>query len=455
MFNAASCRGPRPANLVTGMSVDSSAPGRPGPSGPAILFTPKIVTVLREGYGWRDLRSDAIAGLTVAVVALPLSMGIAIASGVSPERGLYTAIVGGFCVSLFGGSRFQIGGPAGAFIGIVAGIVARHGYDGLVLATIMAGVMLMLAAMLRIGGYIRLIPHPVIVGFSAGIAVIIAASQVGEVLGLTLKNEPPDLIPKIAALAGALPTFNWQTFAIAAVSVGTILLVRRLRPDWPSLLIAIVLATALAAGLHFDVATVFGRFGEVPRMLPEPALPAFSLAKIRAVLPDAITIAILGAIESLLSAVVADKMGQANHRSNGELGAQGVANIASVLFGGICVTGTIARTATNVRAGARGPISGMLHCVYLLVFLMVAGPLAGFIPLSALGAMLLVVAWNMADKEEFVAVLRGDRGGAAILLATFLLTIFVNLLVGIAAGVGLAIALYLWRRRAGPPIGEA
>ncbi len=414
-------------------------------------FTPKLVTVFREGYGWRDLRADAVAGLTVAVVALPLSMGIAIASGVSPERGIYTAIAGGFIVSLLGGSRFQIGGPAGAFIGIVAGVVARHGYDGLALATAMSGLILFAAALLRAGTYVKYIPHPVIVGFSAGIAVIIAASQIGELLGLTLAHEPPDLLPKLAALSQALPTLQWQTVLLGAFSVATILIVRKINPILPAFLIAIATATAISFLLHLDVATVASRFGEVPRSLPAPSFPVLSIERLQALLPDAIAMAVLGAIESLLSAIVADKMGDARHRSNGELGAQGLANIVSVAFGGFCVTGTIARTATNVRSGARGPVAGMLHSIYLLVFLFVAAPLVGFIPLSALAAMLIVVSWNMVERAEIAALLRGKgddlHAGAAILLATFLLTIFINLLVGIAVGAALGVLFYYLRRR--------
>ncbi len=426
-----------------------SAPPQPGF---LAQFTPKLVTVFREGYRWRDLRADALAGLTVAVVALPLSMGIAIASGVSPERGIYTAIAGGFVVSFLGGSRFQIGGPAGAFIGIVAGVVARHGYDGLALATAMSGVILIAAALLRAGTYVRYIPHPVIVGFTAGIAVIIAASQISELLGLTITHEPPDLVPKLVALRDALPTLKWTTIALAAFSIATILAVRKFRPDWPAFLIGIAAATTLSFALDLDVATVASRFGEVPRSLPAPSIPAVSLERLQAVLPDAIAMALLGAIESLLSAMVADKMGEGRHRSNGELGAQGLANIVSPMFGGFCVTGTIARTATNVRSGARGPVSGMLHCLYLLAFLFIAAPLVGFIPLAALAAMLIVVSWNMIERAEFVALIRGDsdyrRGGAAILLATLLLTIFINLLAGIAAGITIAAALYFVRRRA-------
>ncbi len=411
----------------------------------AELFTPKLVTVWREGYGLRDLRADAIAGLTVAVVALPLSMAIAIASGVSPERGLYTAIAGGFIVSLLGGSRFQIGGPAGAFIGLVASIVERHGYEGLALATVVAGFILVTVALLRLGTYIKYIPFPVTVGFTAGIAVIIAASQLSEVLGLKISHEPSELVPRLIAIRDALPTLHMPTLAIAALSIAIILLVRRLRPAWPAFLIAVAVAAAVSAALHLDVATVTSRFGAVPRSLPAPALPLFGFEKLQAILPDAFTIALLGAIESLLSAVVADGMTGRRHRSNCELGAQGIASIASVLFGGICVTGTVARTATNVRSGARGPISGVFHCAYLILFLAVAAPLVGYIPLASLGAVLLVVAWNMAERHEFWSLLRSSRGDAAVLLATFLLTVFVNLMTGIAVGVVMGALLFLHR----------
>jgi sulfate permease, SulP family len=409
------------------------------------LFTPKLITVFREGYGWRDVRADAVSGLTVAVVALPLSMAIAIASGVSPERGLYTAIIGGLVVSLIGGSRFQIGGPAGAFIGLVASVVERHGYDGLALATLVAGLVLIAVGLLRVGTYIKYIPFPVTVGFTAGIAVIIAASQIRELLGLTISHEPSALIPKLVAIRDALPTVHMPTIAIALLSLAVIAAIRRLRPNWPAFLIAVAAAAAVCVAFHLDVATVSSRFGAVPRSLPAPALPPFSLDRLQAVVPDGIAIALLGAIESLLSAVVADGMTGRRHRSNCELSAQGVANIASILFGGICVTGAVARTATNVRSGARGPMSGIFHCGYLLIFLIVAAPLVGFIPLAALGAVLAVVAWNMAEKEEFWSLLRSSRGDAIVLLSTFLLTIFVDLVTGIAVGVVLGALLFLHR----------
>jgi SulP family sulfate permease len=411
----------------------------------AELFTPKLITILRDGYAWADFRADALAGLTVAIVALPLSMAIAIGSGLSPERGLYTAIVGGFLISALGGSRFQIGGPAGAFIVLVATIVERHGYDGLVLATLMAGAMMVAIGFLRLGTYIKYIPFPVTVGFTAGIATIIFASQVKEMLGLDMAKEPAALLPKLAAIATSLDTANPAALLLSLLAVATIVGLRRLRPKWPGFLIAVAVTALLTALFDVEVATIASRFGGIPHTLPAPSLPAFDVAKIQAVLPDAIAIALLGSIESLLSAVVADGMTGRRHRSNCELVAQGAANMAAVTFGGMCATGTIARTATNVRAGARSPVAGIMHSLYLLAFMLVAAPLAGYIPLAALGAVLAVVAWNMAEKEEFAALLRASAGDATVLLATFLLTIFVDLTTAIAVGVTLGAFLFLKR----------
>jgi SulP family sulfate permease len=410
------------------------------------LFTPKLVTVLRERYGLADLKADAVAGLTVAIVALPLSMAIAIASGVTPDRGLTASIVGGFIVSALGGSRFQIGGPAGAFIVLVAATVATHGVDGLLLATFLSGLMLSAIGLLRLGTFIKYIPYPVTVGFTAGIAMIIFASQLKDLLGLTLDGpEPGPFIPKLEALSRALPTASWAAIAVAASSVGTILLVRRLRPHWPSYLIAVALASILAVVLQLPVETIGSRFGGVPSALPAPHLPDLSWARIQAVLPAALSFTLLGGIESLLSAVVADSMSGRRHRSNCELVAQGLANIASSLFGGICVTGTIARTATNVRAGARGPVSGMLHSVFLLLFMMAAAPLAAFIPLSALAGVLAVVAWTMAERHQFATLIRASVGDAVVLLATFGLVVFRDLTEGILVGFGLGVLLFLHR----------
>jgi len=411
----------------------------------AELFTPKLITLLRAGYSLPDFKADAMAGLTVAIVALPLSMAIAIGSGLSPDKGLFTAIVGGFLISALGGSRFQIGGPAGAFIVLIAAIVERHGYDGLVLATLMAGAMMMAAGFLRLGTYIKYIPFPVTVGFTAGIAVIIMASQVKELLGLDIPAEPSALIPKLGVIWSSLGSIDPATVAIAATAIATIVALRRWQPRWPGMLIAVTLTTLIAALFQIDVTTIGSRFGEVPRTLPAPSLPQFELAKMLAIFPDALAIALLGSIESLLSAVIADGMSGRKHRSNCELVAQGFGNIAAVTFGGMCVTGTIARTATNIRAGARTPVSGMLHALYILLFMLVAAPLAAYIPLAALAGVLAVVAWNMAEKREFIGLLRTSWGDAAVLMSTFLLTIFVDLTTAIAVGTVLGAFLFLHR----------
>jgi SulP family sulfate permease len=413
------------------------------------LFKPALISALKRGYGLADLRSDAIAGLTVAVVALPLSMALAIASGVPPERGLYTAIVGGFLISLLGGSRFQIGGPAGAFIVLVSATVERHGYEGLVLATAMAGLIMLALGLCRLGSYIRHIPFTVTVGFTAGIALIIFASQLRDLLGIELAKEPGPLGAKLAAIGGAIGTIRPAAVAIAFGCIAAIWLIRRFRPQWPSFLIVVVASAAAAAFVQLDIATIGSRFGAVPNSLPAPTLPAFGWEKVKAVLPDAIAIALLGSIESLLSAVVADRMSGQKHRPNGELVAQGIANVASVSFGGIPVTGTIARTATNVRAGAKTPVSGMLHAVYLLIFMLIAASLAVYIPLAALAAVLTVVAWNMAERHEFWTILKSNWADALVLLVTFLLTAFDDLVVAIAVGVALSFVLRayrLWRQ---------
>ncbi len=409
------------------------------------LFLPKLVTVLREGYSPADLRADALAGLTVAIVALPLSMAIAIASGVGPERGLFTAIVGGFLVSVLGGSRFQIGGPAGAFIVLVSACAAATGVEGLILATLLSGVMLVVVGMLRLGTYIRYIPYPVTVGFTAGIAVIIFASQIKDLFGLTLAGpEPGELVAKLEALWAARGSV---TPAAVAVSLGTVALIEGLKrgaPKLPGMLIAVA-AMSVAAALGLPVETIGSRFGDLPRVLPAPTLPALGWPQIQAALPWAFSFTLLGAIESLLSAVVADGMTGRQHRSNAELVAQGFANIGSGLFGGFCVTGTIARTATNVRAGSHGPVSGMLHALFLLVFMLVAAPLAAYIPLAALAGVLATVAWNMAEKHELWALLRGSRADAAVVLVTFLLVIFRDLTEGIVVGFALAGLVFVKR----------
>ena len=410
------------------------------------LYTPKLVTILQEGYGLAHFRADAIAALTVAIVALPLSMAIAMAAGGTPAQGLYTAIVGGFFVSLLGGSRFQIGGPAGAFIVLMATTAQLHGMDGLILATVLAGLILLTLGLLRVGTYIKYVPYPVTVGFTAGIAVIIFASQIKLLLGLTPEGiEPGPLLEKLPYLWNALPTIHTADAGLALATVVIIAGLKRVRPKWPGMLIAIGLAGAATALMHLPVATIGTAFGGIPRGLPLPVLPDLSFGKVQAVFPAAIAIALLGSIESLLSATVADGMTGRRHRSNCELVAQGVANMASGLFGGICVTGTIARTATNVRAGAHGPVAGMLHSGFLLVFLLVAAPLAAFIPLAALAGVLVVVAWNMVEKHAFLVLLRASRADALVLLTTFLLTVFRDLTEAIVVGVALGSVLFIRR----------
>jgi sulfate permease, SulP family len=411
----------------------------------AELFTPKLITVLRERYGLADLRADAAAGLTVAIVALPLSMAIAIASGVTPDRGLYAAIVGGFIVSALGGSRFQIGGPAGAFIVLVAATVEQHGVDGLLLATMLSGLILLAIGFLRLGTFIKFIPYPVTVGFTAGIAVIIFVSQLKDLLGLRLEKEPGPFIPKLLTLGEALPNLNVSAVVTAVLTIGIIVAVRRWRPHWPAFIIAVAAAALVTWLLGLPAETIGTRFGGLPQSLPAPHLPPLSFARIAELLPAALSFALLGGIESLLSAVVADSMTGRRHRSNCELVAQGFANVASGLFGGICVTGTIARTATNVRSGARGPVAGMLHSAFLFLFMLVAAPLASFIPLSALAAVLTTVAWNMAEKHEFATLLRASRGDAVVLLATFLLVVFRDLTEGILVGFGIGVLVFLQR----------
>lgn len=395
------------------------------------------------------LRADFIAAVTVAIVALPLSMAIAVASGVSPERGLVTAIVGGFIVSGLSGSRFQIGGPAGAFIVLVAATVTSVGLEGLLAAVLISGAMLTLIGLLRLGSLVRHIPHAVTVGFTCAIAVTVAASQLKDFGGLTLKGaEPGALLPKLAALVQAAPTFNAVAFAVGMSVAAVIFVTRWLRPRWPGMLIAVAGATIVAFAAHLPIDTIATRFGAIPSGIPAPRIPSLTWDLVMRAAPAALSFTLLGAVESLLSAKVADSMTGRRHRSNMELIGQGIANIASALFGGICVTGTIARTATNIRAGAQSPVAGMLHAALLLIFVIIAAPLAGYIPLAALAGVLVTVAWTMAEKAEFVRLIR-TWPSAVVLLATFGLTLWRDLTVGIIAGcVAAALLAFLGRTTA-------
>lgn len=408
-------------------------------------YTPKLITVLSEGYSFERFRRDAVAGLTVAIVALPLAMALGIASGVSPDKGLVTAVVAGFLISALGGSRAQIGGPTGAFVVVVFNVIAQHGYDGLLLATLLAGLILIVAGYAKLGALVKFIPHPVVTGFTAGIAVIIASSQVKDFLGLSIAKVPADFLPKWQSYLGALRSIDAATLTIGIGSLAVIIALRKLAPRLPGFLIAVVVASVAVALLHLPVDTIGSRFPHISAGLPMPAMPAVSIAKVQAVLPSAFTIAFLAGIESLLSAVVADGMIGSRHRSNQELVGQGVANIASALFGGIPATGAIARTATNIRAGALTPVAGMLHALFLLLFILFATRLMAFVPMAALAAILFVVAWGMSEHERFIGLLRMPNGDRAVLLLTFGLTVLVDLSMAIAVGVTLASLLFMMR----------
>lgn len=408
------------------------------------MFKPKLFTVLK-GYDRTTFVADAVAGVTVGIVALPLAMAFAIASGLPPERGLFTAIVAGFLISLLGGSRVQIGGPTGAFVVIISGIVAQFGYAGLCWITLMAGGLLILFGVFRLGGLIRFIPFPVTTGFTTGIAVVIFSTQIKDLLGLNIADVPAEFIPKWVAYFHALPTV---TSGAALLGIGSVLLIvvlRRYAPRVPAMLTSMVAVTAFAAFLHLDVETIGSRFGELPRMLPSPGIPMLGIGELRQLVPVAFTVAMLAAIESLLSATVADGMTGGKHRPNAELIATGVANIGSIFFGGIPATGAIARTATNVKAGAKTPIAGIIHALVLALGLLVCAPLAKLIPLAALAGILVVVSYNMSERHHFASILKGPKSDRLVLLLTFLLTVLVDLTVAVQVGIVFSSLLFIRR----------
>ncbi|VVT29491.1 SulP family inorganic anion transporter [Hoeflea sp. EC-HK425] len=413
------------------------------------VFHPKILTTLRA-YDGRTFLSDLGAGLTVAMVALPLAMAIAIASGANPGVGLVTAIVAGLTISALGGSRVQIGGPTGAFIVVVYAVIADHGYDGLVIATFMAGLILLIAGFLRAGSLIRHIPEPVINGFTIGIAVIIASSQVADFFGLGVEGKmPADFLPKLAVLWEASGSVSVPSAIVALATLVMIVLFRRAAPKLPGLVVAVGLTSAAVAMFELDVDTIASRFGAIAPHLPFPSLPELSFDRIVELLPSAIIIAFLAGVESLLSALVADRMAGTAHRSNTEVVAQGAANCVSALFGGLPATGAIARTATNIRAGAKTPVAGIMHSLFLLAFMMFAAPLAGLLALPALAAVLVLTAWNMAEPQHFMSRIRTRRSDQLLLVMTLLLTVLADLTVAIGAGV--AVGLMLRLRRRGTP----
>ncbi len=415
-------------------------------AGPAWhLFVPKLFVVLRRGYGTAELRKDVIAGVTVAIVALPLAMALAIASGATPDKGLVTAIVAGALISALGGSRFNIGGPTGAFVVVVFGVIAEHGYDGMLVATAMAGVLLMIAGFARLGTWIKYIPLPVVTGFTSGIAVIIASSQVADLLGLRIDDVPVEFVAKWSSYAGSLNTASYPAIAIAGGVLATIVSLRIVAPKWPGFLMAVGGASLAVWLFDLPVTTIGSRFGELPRTLPMPQLPHFDWMQVRQLVPSAFTIAFLAGVESLLCAVVADGMTGRRHKSNCELVAQGVANIGSALFGGLPATGAIARTATSIRAGAVSPLAGIVHAAVLLLFMMLLAPLTRHVPLASLAAVLMVVAWNMSEMEQFTHLMSAPAGDRLVLLTTFFLTVLVDLTVAIEVGVVLAAVLFVHR----------
>jgi SulP family sulfate permease len=409
------------------------------------LFVPKLITVLRQGYGIGDFRQDAIAGLTVAIVALPLAMALAIASGTTPDKGLVTAVIAGFLISALGGSRFQIGGPTGAFVVVVFGVIAKHGYDGLLVATAMAGVMLIIVGVARIGTWIKYIPEPVVTGFTSGIAIIIFSSQVKDLLGLNVEQVPAEFLDKWEMFWAHRDSVSISSIAISGGALAIIVVLRRFAPRAPGFLIAVAAGSLLVWLMKLPVPTIGSRFGQIASSLPMPHIPAVSWAAMRELLPSAFTIAFLAGVESLLSAVVADGMTGRRHRSNCELVAQGIANIASTLFGGLPATGAIARTATNIRSGARSPVAGMMHAVFLLLFMVALAPLCSYIPLACLAAVLVIVAWNMSEQERLRHLMRAPMGDRVVLLLTLALTVLVDLTVAIEVGVVLAAILFMHR----------
>ncbi len=410
---------------------------------------PKILTTLQT-YSWPQFGADAVAGVTVAMVAIPLSIAIAIASGADPAKGLITAIVGGFFISLLGGSRVQIGGPTGAFIVVVYGVIAEHGYDGLVVATLMAGVILLIAGFFRMGRLIAYVPEAVVNGFTIGIGIIIATSQLSDFFGVTLEKVPADFLHKLDALWHARDTINTSAFAVGLGTMILIIVFRRLAPKLPGLIVAVGIGSAVVALAMLPVDTIASRFGALPDQLPVPAFPVITLEKIQELLPSAIVIAFLAGVESLLSAMVADRMIQRQHRPNAELLAQGAANVASSLFGGMPATGAIARTATNINAGGRTPVAGLVHAVTILIAMGLFASVAGYLAMPALAALLLITAWRMSEPHKWKEYMSTPLSDRLLLLVTLILTVLVDLTVAIGVGVSIGLALRLYRDKKPP-----
>ena len=411
-------------------------------------FAPKLVEVLQSGYNLEYFRRDCVAGLTVAVISIPLAMALAIASGVSPAQGLYTAIVAGFFIALLGGSRYQIGGPTGAFVVVIFSVIQTHGYPGLVVVMVLAGLILILAGLLRLGTYIKYIPYPVVIGFTAGIGLLLISTQIKDLLGLKIDTVPTDFLQKWKVYLTNLDKFTAFSVLVSVFSFAAIFLVKWKKPKYPAYLISVVGATVLVAvfmlfGVEID--TIGNKFGGVPHFLPKPEIPSFDIHLALAVLPSALTIAFLAGVESLLSATVVDGMSGDNHNSNAELIGEGVANIASAMFMGVPATGAIARTATNFKANAYSPLAGIMQSVFLILFMLLLSPAAKYIPLACLSVVLLIIGWNMLNLEKMYKLIKGPRGDRYTLLATLLLTVLVDLNTAISVGFIMASVIFMHR----------
>lgn len=408
-------------------------------------FTPKLVERLHKGYNLDKFKRDCVAGLTVAVISIPLAMALAIASGVTPAQGLYTAIVAGFFIALLGGSRYQIGGPTGAFVVVIFGVMQQYGYDGLAMTMLIAGMVLIIAGYLKLGTYIKYIPYPVVVGFTAGIGLLLISTQVKDLLGLRIDNVPAEILPKWNVYIHNFDKLSWSSVVISVFTFAVIFYTQFKKPKLPAYLISVVGATLIVAVFGLDIATIGNKFGGIPHFLPMPQVPDFDWNLFFKVMPSGLTIAFLAGIESLLSATVVDGMSGDNHNSNAELVGEGIANIACVFFMGVPATGAIARTATNFKARASSPIAGIMQSVFLLLFMLLLSPAAKYIPLACLSAVLIIVGWNMMNVEKIYKLLLGPRGDRYTLLTTLLLTVLVDLNTAISVGFIMASVIFMHR----------
>lgn len=411
-------------------------------------FTPKLIEVLKKGYTKEEFKRDSIAGMTVAVISIPLSLALAIASGVTPAQGLYTAIVAGFFIAFLGGSRYQIGGPTGAFVVVIFSVIQQFGYQGLAMTMLVAGLVLIVAGLLRFGTYIKYIPYPVVIGFTAGIGLLLISTQIKDMLGLKIESVPAEFLPKWRAYLANLSTFSFSSVLVAILSFGIIFYTKTKHPKLPAYLLSVVGSTIFVGILNIfsvDIATIGSQFGGIPHFLPRPEIPEFNLDLFLKVIPSGLTIAFLAGVESLLSATVVDGMSGDNHNSNAELIGEGLANIICSFFMGVPATGAIARTATNFKANAYSPIAGMMQSVFLLLFMLLLSPLAKYIPLACLSSILILIGWNMLSLDKMYKLIQGPLGDRYVLVITVLLTILVDLNTAISLGFILSSIIFMHR----------